>query len=284
MDGVAAAWAAWRALGEDAVLLPMQYGGAVPESAFDVTKGVFFVDICPPVAVMEELLDDAPADLWVMVLDHHKTAEADMQHEEVRHTNDNWHTAGFEAGHIYALFDMERSGAALAWWFFHRTPTPEVLLYVQDRDLWQWRMPQSREFSAGLREVMGQMSMEAFDRACFLSIGAIKETGKVVLGVEGGIVKQVVRRAVYQSVKIAGDPYFVAVAESAVLQSEIGEALLAGAACFAAIRFVDGETGTLVVSLRARKGGVDVGRIAKLYGGGGHQAAAGFSVPVALVR
>jgi nanoRNase/pAp phosphatase (c-di-AMP/oligoRNAs hydrolase) len=34
-----------------------------------------------------------------------------------------------------------------------------------------------------------------------------------------------------------------------------------------------------VFSLRSSKGGVDVGEVAKLFGGGGHKHAAGFSVP-----
>src|SRR5262249_25358010 len=50
---------------------------------------------------------------------------------------------------IACVFDMERSGARLAWeYFFPEKDPPWLVNYVQDRDLWRWKLPHSREVSA----------------------------------------------------------------------------------------------------------------------------------------
>ena len=61
----------------------------------------------------------------LVLFDHHKTAAEDLE--------------GIGGCH----FDTERSGAVLAWKHFRPgEPVPEILLYVQDRDLWrQWQLP-----------------------------------------------------------------------------------------------------------------------------------------------
>ena len=68
----------------------------------------------------------------VVVIDHHKTAQADLE------------------GLDDCVFDMEHSGAVLAWQYFHKAKVPEILLYVEDRDLWNWELPDSRAISAWL--------------------------------------------------------------------------------------------------------------------------------------
>lgn len=40
-------------------------------------------------------------------------------------------------------------------------PPPLLIQYIQDRDLWLWQLPQSKEFSAGLANV--PFTFEAFD-------------------------------------------------------------------------------------------------------------------------
>ena len=43
---------------------------------------------------------------------------------------------------------MKRSGTQIAWDFFHKgEPTPWFISYVQDRDLWQWKLPDSKAVS-----------------------------------------------------------------------------------------------------------------------------------------
>ncbi|MFM6158470.1 MAG: DHHA1 domain-containing protein, partial [Sphaerospermopsis kisseleviana] len=45
-------------------------------------------------------------------------------------------------------FDINKCGAVLTWeYFFPNEPVPAFLLYIQDRDLWQWLQPKSKEIN-----------------------------------------------------------------------------------------------------------------------------------------
>ena len=66
------------------------------------------------------------------ILDHHKTAEAVL------------------ASAPYAVFDMKRSGAGLAWDYLFGGKRPWVVDFVEDRDLWNWKLPNSKEICAFL--------------------------------------------------------------------------------------------------------------------------------------
>lgn len=45
-------------------------------------------------------------------------------------------------------FDVTKCGAVLTWeYFFPDVPVPAFLYLVQDRDLWQWKIPNSRELN-----------------------------------------------------------------------------------------------------------------------------------------
>ena len=67
----------------------------------------------------------------LVVIDHHKSAVVELH--DISNT----------------IFDMKKSGAMLAWEFFHPgKEAPKFIQYIQDRDLWQWELPYSKEFSA----------------------------------------------------------------------------------------------------------------------------------------
>ena len=68
----------------------------------------------------------------LQVLDHHITAQDAL------------------AGLPFAYFDLKKSGAVLAWEWAHQQPAPWLLQYVQDKDLWNWALPCSREINAAL--------------------------------------------------------------------------------------------------------------------------------------
>ena len=82
----------------------------------------------------------------VLILDHHKTAEAALA---------KW-TKPFnftppELGEIICHFDQNLSGAGLAWkYFFPTDPVPRMVEHVQDRDLWRFELPGTREICAAL--------------------------------------------------------------------------------------------------------------------------------------
>jgi len=53
------------------------------------------------------------------------------------------------------IYDNTISGAMLAWnSLFPKQKAPALVEYVQDRDLWAWKLPNSREINTGLSEVL----------------------------------------------------------------------------------------------------------------------------------
>lgn len=260
-DGFGAAYAAWTELDSEAEYIPVQYGEPMPE----IPDGsqVYVVDFSYS---REEILALAARSMCVVVLDHHKTAQDALRGLD-----------GAVEG-LRVVFDMGRSGAVLAWDHFHPgEPTPLLLQYIQDRDLWLWRMTGSKEFSAAL-------SLETKDflrwddlasDLCDVGKWQFREfidRGETVLEHQRRIVSNLCDRADWADVA----DHRVPAVNSPVFQSEIGDELCRRhpEAPFAAIYFCP-DVETEVWSLRSR-GGFDVSDVAKLFGGGGHRAAAGF--------
>lgn len=127
-DGFAAAWAAWLVFDETAEYIPCVYQKPCP---VDV-KGdnVYILDFSYPRDVLERMHEETE---HMIVLDHHKTAQEALD------------------GLSFARFDMNLSGAQMAWEFFHPDrPMPELIRYVADRDLWKRAMWYTEEVHLAL--------------------------------------------------------------------------------------------------------------------------------------
>ena len=251
-DGFGAAWSFYQKYGSGATYVPVFHNCKPPN-----VKGcsVFIVDFCYPEPIMREIARDAAS---IVVLDHHKTAEkacADLK---------------------YCHFDMHQSGAVLAWkYLFKDIPVPALIQHVQDRDLWTWAIPNSKEILS---------VVDSYDRS-FANwdnlnnkIGMIYssgwyqmvESGRDILKYKNSIIKTVVSNA--HKVNILGDE--VIAVNSSCFQSEIGNILSEGAD-YAAVYFFDGYRYRF--SLRSKENGIDVSEVALEFGGGGHRNAAGFT-------
>lgn len=93
----------------------------------------------------------------MVVLDHHKTA-----FEQFEQAAEG--AASLELGNCSVQLDMERSGATMALSYFKPeglTDTQwQLFAYVEDADLWRWRLPNSKEFHAGVLPVnLGKVSL-----------------------------------------------------------------------------------------------------------------------------
>lgn len=252
-DGMCAAWVVLKH-SPSATVLAARYGDAAPDC-----RGlrVAVVDFSYPRADLMRMREEAVS---LVVLDHHKTAAAAL------------------AGLDFCVFDMNHSGARLAWNHFHPDkPVPWIVDYVEDRDLWRWALPNSREVSAVMQSY--HLTIETFEM--FAVMNADPRTASVpLLGVAGEAILRYQRRLIESAVRRARPEsiggHDVLCVESTVLKSEIGEALSEGQP-FVAIWSLN-EAGERVYSLRSREGGLDVSEIAKQFvGGGGHPRAAGFT-------
>lgn len=247
-DGFGGAWAAWRALGGGAQYIPVQHGDPpppIPEGA-----RVVIVDFAYPRDVILGLRERVGS---LTILDHHKTAE-----EALRGLPDT-------------VFDMHKSGAMLAWEYFHPGQAPPPLIgYVQDRDLWRFELPHSREVNAAL----GSYPQD-FETWNGIDVQRLLDEGRAILRFRDQTIASIISHA--RTADVGG--HRVPVVNATAHWSDVGEALLQRnpEAPFVALYFDDAE-GRRRWSLRSR-GEFDVAELAKRFGGGGHRAAAGFREP-----
>ncbi len=243
-DGFGAAWALWKRFPK-ADYIPVKHGQNPPSGLGG--QHVVMADFSYGREVIEQIYREAAS---FQILDHHVTAQAAL------------------AGLSYAYFDMKKSGAVLAWEWAHQEPVPWLLQYVQDKDLWEWRLPKSREISAAL-------SSYPFDFSVWdgLSQEVLEIEGRAILRLEGNLIDKIVEEAVL--VSFEGET--VPAVYGTIMTSQIGERLCQG---FPFCIIWHQQDGRRYFSLRSRVGTADVSTIASKFGGGGHINAAGFSLPL----
>jgi len=249
-DGFGAAYAAWKLLGDRAEYHPAKYGEPPPDVS---GKNVLVVDFSYDNATTKKLIKEAKG---FLVLDHHKTAMIELH--DVSCTR----------------FDMNHSGAMLSWCYFHPgKEAPRMIKHIEDRDLWKWEIPYSKEFSAAFDMV--PFDFEEFDKYLDDSaVDAAQERGAYILAYSKTVISKIAKQAVHR--KMGGKN--VLVVNSSHWMSEIGNAL--SPKCdFAVIWYYDHETRQVKVSLRSHHEDSDVSEVAKSFGGGGHRKAAGFNLP-----
>lgn len=251
-DGFGAAYAVWLRDGDSVTYQPAAYGDLPP----DVTGlDVAIVDFSYKRPILKEMAAKAKS---ILVLDHHKTAQADLADLSNVHPN------------VIVEFDMERSGAVMAWQHFHPGQAiPKFFLYLQDRDLWTKQLPNVDEFTMALRSYPQKFGIWAG-----LLVDNLVDEGKAIHRYFRTLVEQAKKNK--YSWNIAGHVVPV-VNAPAFLASEVAGELAEGQP-FAGVYSQNDEF--QFWSLRSREGGLDVSEIAKLYGGGGHARAAGFRVAV----
>jgi len=249
-DGFGAAYAAWKCLGKKAVYHAAKHGSTPP----DVTgKNVAILDFSYDNITIKGMIEEAND---LIIIDHHKSAMVEL-HDISQ-----------------AIFDMKHSGTILSWNFFHRgKEPPKFLLYIEDRDLWKWELPYSKEFAASFDMIPFEFEefLKFEDDSVFDD--AVKR-GSYILAYSKTVVKKVCEKAKPRKY----DGRDVLVVNSSHWMSEIG-ARLSPDCDFAVIWYYDHEERNIKVSLRAFHDHVDVSEVARQFGGGGHKKAAGFSLP-----
>lgn len=260
-DGFCAAWLFHRAT-PDAEFIAAKYGEPPPHHSALSGKQIHIVDFSYK---RDVLADMAQVCNRVVVLDHHKTAEAELK--------------DLVLPGLSVTFDMNKSGGRLVWdylcdgWLFSFCPRPWLVDYTEDRDLWRWALPHSREINAALRTY--PLKFEEWDRLSLLDPTDLIAEGKAILRCERQVIDTHVRNA--REIELAG--HKIKAVNATTLFSEIaGE--LAESGPFGACYFDRGD-GKRQWSLRSRGDGLDVSEIAKQFGGGGHRNAAGFETVLA---
>ena len=284
-DGLTAAWVAAKILpaSPENIFIPVNYGQ--PPPPMPDAGNVLILDFSYSRQVMKEI---AASCQCLVCLDHHRTAQKELDglQAELNQDRDRIH------------FDMEKSGAMLAWNYFHDSEALPIVKYAQDWDLWQFKLPFSKALSAYSKTVPLQMeewnrfALDMEDPALLRSMALAGDACLRLIDVQIQSLLPYARMArfipsipAWQWNGTDQSHYRDAVA-AAVLPMPVGSLISdTGAALLA--KFPDVQVGATYCdtpdgrlwSLRSRQD-YDCSVIAKAFGGGGHAQACGFKEKV----
>lgn len=303
-DGFGAAYAAWRSFGERADYCPMHHGEAWDSAALS-GHDVFILDFSfPP----EQLTALAAIARSVTQIDHHLSAHQAWAGLLQPGANqlETYHTADTR---LNVLFNLEKSGARLAWEHFQpEQPLPLILGHIEDQDLWRFALPGTREICRALRLLPFDFTRWA---DLIATTPAITSPAYQQMLAQGAAINDYMQQEVdvlassrlRMPARLRGDPVDamqalrhgqtvisdgglnwlavsgIAINANALFASELGNQLAEQSGTFALIWQLASD-GEVKASLRS-KGNFDVAAIATRYGGGGHRNAAGFRLPAA---
>lgn len=227
------------------------------------------------------------------VLDHHKTAMEDLS--VLKPVPDlgtliaRWERSERQP-EATALFDTNRSGAGITWdYFFPDTERPRLVNHVEDRDLWRFKLPGTREIQAAVFSY--PYEFEVWDR---LADQIESKDGCLDMVMQGVAIERKHMKDIRELIDLCtrpmlfntpDGPTIVPVANIPYTMTSDAGTLLCedhdlkgkpspGEKMPFAVCYYDKPEGR-EFSFRSRDGGYDVGAIARMYGGGGHRNAAG---------
>lgn len=288
-DGFGAAWAARRRW-PDIVMLPTNYGLPLSNDSL-AGKHVLIADFSYKPDMLAMIAGRAAS---VIILDHHKTAEQDLRDFNVETCGDAKFTAADADGLIRDLvdlgrppiaahFDMNRSGAIITWEFcFPDEPVPQLLLHIQDRDLWRNELDNTQRISLLLRSYPYEFELwdrlvEDFDDLTGRRQWDLLQQADGIQRFFDRKIAELLPTATtksfgkWKNVPVAYAPY--------AFTSDLAAALLAANPDAPFVAIIVDAYGERTYSLRSQDHREDVSAIARQYGGGGHRNAAGFRVP-----
>jgi len=254
LDGFGAATSVWMALGDQGV---DYVAGVHQQDPPDMTgKDVIFVDFSYKRDVILKMAEQANS---ITIIDHHLGAKEDL-------TN--------LPSNVTAHFDMDRSGAMMAWQHFHpEKDIPPLIRYIQDIDLWKKEIPGSEQVISGL--LAEEFEFERWKELITLdkNLEGLYRDGISIEKMQLKSIRENMAAHAYR-IDIAGFNVPILNAPG-VWASDAGDIM--GKNEPFAVTFHDDET-TRHFSLRSAPDGENVMKIAKLFGGGGHVHASGFKL------
>jgi oligoribonuclease NrnB/cAMP/cGMP phosphodiesterase (DHH superfamily) len=273
-DGFGAAWAIHRRW-PTCTFIPAAYGE--PLDLDDIEgKNILFVDFSAPGEDLLAMVYEGKANS-VVVLDHHKSAKAALAGLPTFGPETDIGTPYWqENAKVVVYFDMEKSGARLAWEFAHPgAEIPTLLRHVEDRDLWRFRYPETKEMIAAINSYAQDFQVwDTLNR----SFDALVDEGEPILRANAVAVETMLKQA--YTGDIAGHTIPLVNAPKQFASDACHRLLeMNPEAPFVASWFRRGD-GLLEFSLRSEAHRVDVSEVAALFGGGGHRNAAGFQLMV----
>ena len=236
--------------------IPVSHGKPPPEGLDD--KEIWIADFSYSRDILLNLKDRNKS---ITVIDHHKTAEANLK------------------GLDFCHFDMSHCGAVLSWHYCNgiNKPPPILLRYVEDQDLWKWNLPFAKEILSVVDSY--DYSFRLWDDLS----NRLADDDKFALILEEG--SALLRQKNRNVIRIANNTHTLNILGkevpavcSPIYQSELAEHITVAADADYGVTYYFDGTG-YVFSIRGRETkDIDVSNIAVQFGGGGHRFASGFKV------
>jgi oligoribonuclease NrnB/cAMP/cGMP phosphodiesterase (DHH superfamily) len=255
-DGFGGAYSAWKKFGDSAEYHPVTYGRPVPEGL--TGADIYFIDCCYTQEVMDEILSQAKT---LTVLDHHEGTQAIVESMPE------------------FVYDVNRSGATIAWSYFHPDiPVPQLLKYIEDDDLFRFKDPDTRPILSYI--AVQRYTFENWDGfAKELEDSETRATFLTRVRAYGDYFQMLADFATEHVKFVEFEGYKVSFATAhpfKPMKSLVGMLLAKKYPPFALV--VAAHPKGYGISIRG-DGSVDVAAIARKYGGNGHVNSAGFSIP-----
>jgi hypothetical protein len=261
-DGFAAALAAWLFYEGKAEMLGLDHGDIKSITDLPALEGraVYILDFSFDADILRGIEERAAK---LVLLDHHKSAAEKL--------------TGFACRCGVVHFDMSKSGARLAWEFFQpNRAVPDLVRFVEDRDIWVWQYPESPAFLAAL-------DMEPMDFSRWAEIAAFSPEQTTAFMARGQAMDEKFSKLCADIAEGAQPISFngqngLMVNAPGVFHSLIGDTLAKQSGTFA-LMWTAGKGGVVKVGLRSRSG-FDCIPLAESMKGGGHAQACGFKMGV----
>lgn len=303
-DGFGAAFASWLKFGDEAEYLPMDYRETFADDLDYGQRDVYILDFSFPREVMDSLFKYAKRVVW---LDHHASVFKDWG-VPLDDVADELTLGLVQPNDHTVVLDNNKSGATLAWNYFHPgTKVPMLIRHIDDYDRWQFEIPGTKAIARAIRQYDFTFenfrhfkdSLHHHGNACYL----YAEGGAILRAHEQNVqtaLKQAQKcevqwgelfatadntPAVRKGFEVGG--YSKGFAETrtglacnapAFLASDLGHELALKSCTFGLVWYAASDL-RVHCSLRSN-GDYDVSAIAKAFGGGGHRNAAGFSTDI----
>ncbi len=234
-------------------LYPLNHGDPIEPSVTD--KKVFVVDFSFDASILLEMKKKAHSVFWY---DHHITS------------------IPIEKELGWGVINLKESGASLTWKMeFPNRPMPKIIAYVKDKDLYTWKLPNSRAISMELKNMNGILTPESRLWKKLLKMNSRREWNKLKERGESALLYQ--RVNILNGIRNGFDVTFHGHKAYAVNYSQeasdMGEYIYKELDYPIAIVFY--YTGS-VWNFSLRSSRIDVSKLALKHGGGGHPGAAGF--------
>jgi hypothetical protein len=152
---------------------------------------------------------------------------------------------------------------------------PDLLLYVEDQDLWNWKLPRSEEVNAAIGSYPRKFGV--WSRLAERPIEQLAEEGTPIVRAN----QVEIERALKNAHPIAIGNERIEAVNALHQRSAIGHALAKRARFGKAWGLVYRVSGTQVDCSIYSTGALDASAVATRFGGGGHRNASGFSVSLA---